>query len=148
MSIDCQKRSRPISSRHQRVVRFGAAVVEFASIAPVMILFTFGLIEISRVSMVKQTVTHATREGARVAVRPNATTQDVINQINQELSAFELTNAVIETVPAAIEVSEPGANVTVRVRLDMGSVSWVPNYFLFSDGEMLVETVMRRESTN
>ncbi|MGC6443756.1 MAG: TadE/TadG family type IV pilus assembly protein [Rubripirellula sp.] len=148
MRIGSKKRCHRFSSRRLRTVKVGAAVVEFASIAPVMILFTFGLIEIGRVSMVKQTVMHATREGARVAVRPNATTQDVINQINQELTTFDLQGAIIETIPAALEAAEPGANVTVRVRLDMNHVSWVPNYFLFSEGEMLAETVMRRESTN
>lgn len=136
------KRSKQATQRNR-----GAAVVEFASIAPVMILFTFGLIEIGRVTMVRQTATHASREGARVAIRPLSTTQDVVGKVNQELAVLDITATTIETVPSALHDTEPGANVTVRVRIDLNQVSWVPGYFFFSDGEMVVETVMRREST-
>ena len=126
----------------------GAAVVEFAALAPVMILFTFGLIEIGRVSMVRQTITHATREGARVAIRPHATTADVAQRVSDEIASFDLAGTTIETDPGAVELADPGDDIMVRVRVDLSQVSWVPNYFLFSNGEMVVETVMRRESTN
>ena len=42
------------------------AAVEFALIAPLMMIFTFGLVEIGRLSLVKQTAMHASREGARI----------------------------------------------------------------------------------
>ena len=126
----------------------GAAVVEFASIAPLMLLFTFGLIEVGRISMVKQTATHATREGARIAVRPTAVTVDVSERVEAELALLNIQGAVVETVPASIETAPPGSEVTVRVRLDLSEVSWVPSYFHFSSGEMVAESVMRRESTN
>ena len=62
--------------------RRGASAVEFAMIAPVMIGFTFGLVELGRITLVKQTATHASREGARVAVRPTATTEEVLEVLN------------------------------------------------------------------
>ena len=68
-------------SRH-RVTRRAASAVEFALIAPLMISFTFGLIEFGRLMLVKQTATHATREGARVAVRPSAETIDVLERVD------------------------------------------------------------------
>ena len=72
---------------YQRLLtaRRGSSAVEFAVIAPVMILFTFGLIEISRLMLVKQTITHATREGARVAVRPMGSLGEVTQIIQDEL---------------------------------------------------------------
>ncbi len=64
-----RKRNRKSASR------LGASVIEFALIAPLMITFTFGLVELGRMMLVKQTATHATREGARLAVRPLANSE-------------------------------------------------------------------------
>lgn len=127
--------------------RRGSSAVEFAMIAPLMILFTFGLVEIGRLMLVKQTLTHATREGARVAVRPNADIADVTQRIRDELQILAIENPVIETEPASLESAEPGAAVTVRVSVGINSVSWIPEYFNFAVDEIVAETCMRREYT-
>ncbi len=48
----------------------------------------------------------------------------------------------------AVQLANSGDDIMVRVRVDLNQGSWVPNCFLFSNGEMVVKTVMRRESTN
>ncbi len=53
--------------------RRGAAVVEFAVVAPVFFLLVFGMIEFGRAIMVQQILTNASREGARVAVLDSPT---------------------------------------------------------------------------
>ena len=128
--------------------RLGASAIEFALIAPLMITFTFGLVELGRMMLVKQTATHATREGARIAIRPHADSNDVIERVNEELALLAIENATIEMEPAAIEDAEPGSQVTVRVRVDIASVSWIPGFFNFNDTEIVAESSMRRESTN
>ena len=128
--------------------RLGASAIEFALIAPLMITFTFGLIEVGRLMLVKQTATHATREGARIAVRPLADRDDVIERVNEELSLLAIENATIETEPELLDNAEPGSQVTVRVRVDVASVSWIPGFFNFSATEIVAESSMRRESTN
>ncbi len=128
--------------------RLGASAIEFALIAPLMITFTFGLVELGRLMLVKQTATHATREGARIAVRPHADSDEVIERVNEELALLAIQNATIEMVPAAIEDAEPGSQVTVRVRVDIASVSWIPGFFNFTATEIVAESSMRRESTN
>lgn len=128
--------------------RLGASAIEFALIAPLMITFTFGLVELGRLMLVKQTATHATREGARIAVRPHADSDEVIERVNEELALLAIQNATIETVPVDIENAEPGSQVTVRVRVDIASVSWIPGFFNFTATEILAESSMRRESTN
>ena len=128
--------------------RLGASAIEFALIAPLMITFTFGLVELGRVMLVKQTATHATREGARIAVRPLANIDDVIERVNEELALLAIENATIETEPATLEDAEPGSQVTVRVRVDIASVSWIPGFFNFNATEIVAESSMRRESTN
>jgi Flp pilus assembly protein TadG len=128
--------------------RRGTSAVEFALVAPIMMLFTFGLVEVGRITLVKQNVTHASREGARVAIRPIANTEDVIERVTNELSLLQIENATIETVPESIEDAEPGSEVTVRVRVDIADVTWIPDYFDFAVSEIVAETSMRRESTN
>src|SRR5687767_15081283 len=62
--------------------RRGAAVVEFAMVAPLLFLLIFGLIEFGRVVMVQQVLTNGAREGARVGVLDDATKTDVQNTVN------------------------------------------------------------------
>ena len=81
MNVMNKKFRRPAS-------RLGASAVEFALIAPLMITFTFGLVELGRLMLVKQTATHATREGARIAVRPQADTGEVIERVTAEAASF------------------------------------------------------------
>ncbi len=113
-----------------------------------MILFTFGLIELGRMMLVKQTATHATREGARIAIRPTADRDEVIDRVNEELALLSIDNATVELVPNEIDQADPGSQVTVRVRIDIESVSWIPNYFDFSASQIVAESSMRRESTD
>ena len=128
--------------------RLGAATVEFAAIAPLMLLFTFGLVELGRMMLVKQSATHATREGARIAIRPTATNVEVLERVNEELALFNIADAVVETVPASIEDIEPGTVVKVRITIDPDANSWVPGFFDWAIPDMVAESSMRRESTN
>jgi Flp pilus assembly protein TadG len=128
--------------------RIGAAAIEFAVIAPLMILFTFGLIEIGRFMLVKQSATHATREGARAAVRPTADVDTVIDRVTEELAILSITDADIEVDPNPLTNAVPGSQVTVRVRISIDSISWVPDYFNFPVSDIVAESTMRRESTN
>ena len=137
-----------LKTQRGSISRRGASAVEFAMIAPVMIGFTFGLVELGRITLVKQTATHASREGARVAVRPAATTEQVIEQVNEELALWDLEGATIEIEPSVLETAEPGTQVTVRVSMSLDSISWIPDYFSFGTNSLVAETSMRRESTN
>lgn len=132
--------------RHNRN-RAGAAVVEFAIIAPLMLMFTFGLIEIGRISMVKQTATHASREGARAAVHPTATVASVMQRVNDELMPLSLDNASVEMEPSSFDDLEPGEMVKVRVKINLDSISWLPGFFSFAAPDVVAESAMRREST-
>lgn len=127
--------------------RRGVAAVEFAVIAPVMILFTFGLIEIGRISMVKDTATHATREGARAGIRPNATNQEVQQRVQEELAILGIDSGTVTVTPNLDGNASPDGNIRVAVTIPIASISWIPNFFSFGVNDVVAETSMRREST-
>ena len=137
-----------IRNRKQSRSRLGAAAVEFAAVAPLMMLFTFALVELGRMMLVKQTATHATREGARIAIRPTATNDEVLTRVNQELALMAVNGAIVETIPANIENMDPGLEVKVRITIDPAANSWVPGFFDWAIPDMVAESSMRRESTN
>ncbi|MCO8125408.1 pilus assembly protein [Stieleria sp. TO1_6] len=127
--------------------RCGAAVVEFALVVPIMLTFTFGLIETSRISMVKEAIIQASREGARVGVRPTADAADVQTRVTEELSLLDLNSATVEVTPTVLEQAKPGDEVRVRITIPMGDISWVSGFFDYVSSGIVAETVMRREST-
>lgn len=136
------------SKRRLAKERRGAAAVEFALIAPLMLLFTFGMVEISQMMMVKNAATQASREGARVAVLPGSESDDVRTRVKEELSHMAIDIATIELDPEIISNAPPGSNVTVRVRVDPDDVRWVPSFLTYMVPEISSVSVMRRESTN
>lgn len=136
---------RPGRSGRQRA---GASAVEFAIIAPLMLMFTFSLVEIGRMMMVKDFATQATREGARVAVLPSGTAEEVRSRVMEDLALVSVSSAVVDIEPADLGASTPGGSVTVSVRIDPIEVSWVKAFVNFPIPEITASTTMRRESTN
>jgi Flp pilus assembly protein TadG len=84
--------------------RTAASVVEFAVVAPVLLLFLFGLLEYSRLMFTIQMLNNAAREGARYAVVnvgtvTTANVQDYVNnylvgQGTQQLTGFNKTTSI------------------------------------------------------
>ncbi len=134
-------------SFRNRRKRRGAATVEFALIVPVMLTFTFGLIEMSRISMIKESVVQASREGARVGIRPTASIADVETRIYEELAIMGIVGADIEITPTTLSDATPGEDITVRISIPISDISLVPAFFSFEGIDIIAETTMRREST-
>src|SRR5207249_1891340 len=60
------------------------ALIEFALVSPVLLLLLFGVIDLGRAIFYYDTINHAAREGARVAVRASnslPTNTDVLNAV-------------------------------------------------------------------
>jgi Flp pilus assembly protein TadG len=124
--------------------RRGAAVVEFAVIAPLFFMLVFGIIEFGRALMVQQILTNASREGARRAIVEGAAESEV-----QELVSDYLTNASVSgtstTVsPSALSTAGTGDKVTVTVSVPYASVAWLPSWFL-GNNTLTASTTMRAE---
>ncbi len=127
-----------------RKKRRGVAAVEFALIAPLFFLLVLGMIEIGRMVMVKQSLTNASREGARIAVLDGTTKADVVKQVNTYLTSCGIHGATVTTTPTEPTTAGYGEPVTVTVTIASTAVSWVPHP-MYSQ-TLSASTVMRRET--
>lgn len=132
--------------RSFRIYRRGAAVVEFAIVAPVLLLLVFGMIEYGRLVMVQQVITNATREGARSAVLDGATTTGVTTIVNDFLTASRVSGAIVTVTPSPPSSAAFGDPVTVSVQVPFSQVSWLPTPMFLSSTTLSATTVMRRET--
>jgi Flp pilus assembly protein TadG len=131
------------SSRKKR----GAAVVEFAVVAPLFILLVFGMIEFGRMVMVQQILTNATREGARQAVLDGSTKADVEEVVNAYLSSTSINSATITVSPDLPTTAAAGDPVVVTVSVPFSQVSWLPSPIYLGSTTLTSTSVMRREGT-
>jgi Flp pilus assembly protein TadG len=89
----------------------GAAAVEFGLIFPLIVLILFGIIEFGRAWNVRQTLTDAAREGARVAV--------VAERAN--LSSAQLADSVARVVRrAAARASLDSTKLVIEANASTG----------------------------
>lgn len=140
---------RPIvdnTLRKHRKNRQGAAVVEFAVVAPIFILLVFGMIEFGRMVMVQQVITNASREGARLAVLDGTTKSEVLATVNNYLASSSITGATVAVDPDPPDNAAFGDPVTVTITIGFDQVSWLPAPMFLSGTNLSAETVMRRES--
>ena len=133
--------------RSSRKKRIGAAVVEFAVVAPIFILFVFGMIEYGRMVMVQQVLTNASREGARVAILEGSTRDDVIGAVVDYCAAGQITITDSNvSVPQDPEFAGDGDPVTVTVGVAFRDVSWLPSPMYLGAAQLSATSVMRKES--
>ena len=122
----------------------GVSAVEFALIAPLLFVLTFGIIEFGILLFDKAVITNASREGARAAivyrVLPNSNTYDPpgINEIKQVVDRYTdkyLINlggtSIASTAVAYMDTKggatpESGGDVTV-------TVNFTYNFLVFPD---------------
>jgi hypothetical protein len=125
----------------------GAAIVEFAIVAPVFFLLVLGMIEFGRMVMVQQVLTNASREGARVAVLDGTSPQEVFSRVQALLEPAGIWGAEILLDPNPPSLAGPGEPVTVTVRVPFRQVSWLPAPFFLRNITLRATTVMQRETT-
>jgi len=130
--------------------RRGAAVVEFAIVAPVFFLLVFGMIEYGRMVMVQQILTNASREGARYAVILDSNdTTAVQTKVTDYLQSASINGSPTVTVDWPAGGSGSNQPVTVTVSIPFGQVSWLPSpMFVSSTLPLTATSVMRKESTD
>jgi Flp pilus assembly protein TadG len=126
--------------------RLGAAAVEFAVVAPIMILLTMGMIEVGRMVMVKQVMVNASREGARLGTLPGVSNADVTAQVQEALQSASIPGVQITVTPVGLATAPAGTQVTVQLTVPASQVGWVPNPLFSVSKNITTSTTMRRES--
>ena len=138
-------------TRGSQSPRRGAAAVEFALIAPILLLITFGTLEICSAIFLKEKVTIAAQEGARIAIKKMASQSDVEDAIEDYLSARgvdpnELDSGAISVSPAptALDKLEP---ITVTVEVPIAGNTALPASFYkyIGGGSVSAQVVMYKE---
>jgi Flp pilus assembly protein TadG len=127
--------------------RRGTALVEFALVAPIFLLFAVGTVEFGRAIMVQEALTNASREGARVGILDGALTTDVTSAVNTYLSGMSISGATTSVTPTDPGTQPAGTQVTVSVSVAYNSVTWVPSPWFLKNKTLTATTVMDRQST-
>lgn len=125
--------------------RVGASAVEFALIAPLFVAMFFGIVEIGRGMMVQQVLIQASREGAREAALPEATTKsvkDVVQQFATD-SGTPVDRDDISVTPDPA-TAHNNQRITVSVEVPVAEISWIPSSFLPTN--LKGTTTMRSEA--
>jgi Flp pilus assembly protein TadG len=126
-----------------RKYRRGAAVVEFAFVAPLFVMLVFGMIEFGRLVMVQQMLTNASREGARLGVLSDTTDTEVKSKVVSYLSSSSIT---IATSDVSVSYPDSGEAVAVTVSVPFNQVSWLPSPMFLSGYTLSAGSTMRREN--
>ena len=140
-----QRNNRSQKRRKPCRMRIGAAMVEFAVVSPLMILFTLGMLEIGRMTMVKQLLVNVSREGAREGTLPSSTNTSVKNSVDALLAKSDITGATVSVASTSIP-SSSGIYVTVSISVPSQNVSWLSMPLFMSGRTVSASTSMRKES--
>ncbi|MBI3864300.1 MAG: pilus assembly protein [Planctomycetia bacterium] len=126
--------------------RRGAAIVEFALVAPVFLTMITGIIELGRAIEVVQILTNASREGARVGSYETTTaTSTITTTVNSYLSQAGITGATTVVSPNTPSGASNGQQVSVTVSIPFASVSWLPSPFFLGGQTLSATSVMCRQ---
>ncbi len=132
-----------MNTNRRKFARRGAAVVEAAVVAPLMILSMFGMIEVGYAFMVKQTVTLAAREGARAAALPGGDMGSVQNAVDASMGAANLSG--YSTTSNISSVGPTDVEVWVEVRMPFDRVGFTGQLMGGGSFDITARTTMRRE---
>ena len=111
MFATTQSRIRSHTSRRRRAT----ATVELALCLPLIVLVAFGAVEGASMIFLKQTLVQSAYEGAKVAIKRNATNADVNAATQAVLGGRTLNDVTIEMNPSNIQSARRGDIVTIRV---------------------------------
>lgn len=138
--------------------RPGAAIVEFAVVVPILLMFLLGIVEYGRMLQVVNVTTNASREGARYAAQADTTVDTVTTYTKDYLAAATVPNTAVKALVveqytagnwAAVSnlgTVTQGTPVRVRVDVDFGKVTWLPSGVFISKNKVIsASTVTRKE---
>ena len=124
--------------------RRGAAIVEFAVVLPLLLLLLFGIIDFGWVFLVRQTLTNAAREGARVAVLRTSTADDVSDRVREVMNPLGYAEGAQWNFTATT-IGDEIQTLTVTIGID--DISLTGGFILNGGYDITGTCSMRKEGT-
>lgn len=129
--------------------RRGAAIVEMAVVSPLLLTMIFGVIEFGNSFMIRQIVTNAAREGARVAaiqgVVDDVAIRDAVRDGMSAVAGIPIADSdIVITHWCKDGAGTPDFTEKVQVTLGYGDVSMFGTMFGVWDDIVAIST-MRKE---
>lgn len=120
----------------------GVAAVELAIVLPFFMLLLTGFMQFAWVFLVRHSMLHAAREGARAYAVQDATAQQAEQRATQVLQTLGLSGQEFQVTSGAA-----GRDMTVTVTAPMSApqVSIVDPFNLLGDGTLTASVTMRDE---
>lgn len=103
--------SGTISTRNRN--ERGSVLLEMAMTLPLLLLVAIAIFELGRAYQTQQILTNAAREGARLAVLPDASTENIRTRVRQYLAQGQLSNPASATVNVNTTATMPMGAATV-----------------------------------
>lgn len=127
--------------------RRGAALVEFAIVAPVFLLIVLALFEFCWINVVRHTADNAAYEAARTIMVPGASASEGIEEAQRILSAVGARDANVTVTPSQIRTDTTHVTVRVTVPMDTNAIilpQFSPGLELRSQATLRTERVETR----
>lgn len=129
----------------------GASLVEFALVAPLLLLLLLGMIEFGWLFGQYNEVRHAAREGARFAAVSNSDfDQDGDSDLDaNDVLIYTCNSLNLPGAATSIDLSSAGSNIgdqgTITITADVGSLSGAPLISSFLPDELSNTATFRLE---
>lgn len=120
----------------------GQAIVEFAMILPILLLILLGIIEFGRFYNAWLMVTHASREGSRMASL-GGTTLQIEERVDTVMEVLDTSRISVVITPSGVK--SRGDMVTVKVTYDIDPLTPMIGAITGGTLHLNSETVMRVE---
>jgi len=95
----------------------GSVLLEMAMTLPLLLLVSVAIFELGRAYQTQQILTNAAREGARMAVLPDASTSNIQTRVLQYLEMGQLSNVDNATVDVTTTAQFPMGAATVSASI-------------------------------
>ena len=139
-------RIRRALRRQSRHCRRGAAVVEMAVVAPLLMLFLFGIIEFGWMFMVHETMVNATREACREASLDGTTTGEVWTRFTDSMAGVGLDSAAYTISIEEATVANPVVTVAASVPYSSISITGMSGFLGLDENRIMSSSCsMRKE---
>jgi len=111
--------------------RPGAAVVELAVLLPLLATLTVGMIEMTRMVQVKQSLTNCSRNACRRAILGGSSNASVVSDLNGVLTAAKInptdvtTTMTVNGATRDVNSAIQGDTITVQLSVPANKVNWL-----------------------